>query len=88
MLAQPFDLVASWSKAGHLAVDMETSAVFSAAHWVGMKAVSMLFVWDELLAGRSFLHPYTDPERAAQVRANDALMEVALEIVPLLADER
>ena len=82
LFAQPPDLVAAWSGAGYLAVDMETSAVFSAARFFGMQAVSLLFVWDELLAGRSFLHTYTDTERAAQARANDALMDVALELVP------
>ncbi len=83
LLAQPPERVAAWSEAGYLAVDMETSAVFSAAHFFGMEAVSLLFVWDELLAGRSFLHPYSDAERASQARANAALMDVALDLVPL-----
>jgi len=82
LLAQPPELVARWSAAGHLGVDMETSAVFSAAHRFGMAAVSLLFVWDELLEGRTFLHPYTAEEREAQALANAALMEVALELVP------
>jgi hypothetical protein len=46
-----------------------------------MAAVSLLFVWDELLAGRSFLHAFAEEERAAQARANAALMDVALELV-------
>lgn len=83
LFAQPPERVAAWSEAGYLAVDMETSAVFSAAHFFGMQAVSLLFVWDELLAGRSFLHPFTDDERAAQARANEALMQVALGLVPV-----
>jgi len=83
LLAQPPAQVAAWSDAGYLAVDMETSAVFSAARWFGMQAVSLLFVWDELLAGRSFLHPYTEAEQAAQARANNALMDVALGLVPV-----
>lgn len=83
LFAQPPELVAAWEAAGYLAVDMETSAVFTAARFFGMQAVSLLFVWDELLAGRSFLHPYTDAERSAQSRANDALMEVALGLVAL-----
>jgi len=82
LFAQPPDRVAAWHQAGHLGVDMETSAVFSAARSFGMEAVSLLFVWDELLAGRSFLHPYSDAERAAQARANDVLMHVALDLVP------
>jgi len=85
LLAQPPAQVAAWSEAGYLAVDMETSAVFSAARCFGMQAVSLLFVWDELLAGRSFLHPYTEAEQAAQARANAALMDVALGLVPVAA---
>jgi len=83
LFVQPPERVAVWQDAGYLAVDMETSAVFSAARFFGMQAVSLLFVWDELLAGRSFLHPYTEAEQAAQARANDALMDVALSLVPL-----
>ena len=83
LLSQPPNLVAAWSAAGYLAVDMETSAVFSAAACFGMQAVSLLFVWDELLAGRSFLHPYTEAEQAAQARANAALMDVALGLAPM-----
>ena len=82
LFAQPPAQVASWSDAGYLAVDMETSAVFTAARCFGMQAVSLLFVWDELLAGRSFLHPYTEAEQAAQARANEALMDVALDLAP------
>ncbi len=78
LLAQPPELVDEWHRAGHLAVDMETSAVFTAARRFGMAAVSLLFAWDELLAGRSFLHPYSVDEQAAQARANAALMDVAL----------
>lgn len=82
LLAQPPELVDRWHRAGHLAVDMETSAVFSAARYFGMVAVSLLFVWDDLLAGRSFLDPFDDGERAAQARANSALMDVALRLAP------
>ncbi len=80
LLAQPPELVRAWHDAGHLGVDMETSAVFSAAAWFGMQAMSLLFVWDELLAGRSWLDPFPPEERAAQERANAALMDVALEL--------
>jgi len=85
LFAQPPARIRAWEEAGYLAVDMETSAVFSAARFFGMQAVSLLFVWDELLTGRSFLHPYTDAERAAQGRANAALMDVALGLVPTRA---
>jgi len=85
LFAQPPERVRAWEEAGYLAVDMETSAVFSAARFFAMQAVSLLFVWDELLAGRSFLHPYTDAEQSAQAHANAALMDVALGLVPLRA---
>ena len=80
LLAQPPELVRAWHGAGHLAVDMETSAVFSAAACFGMQAVSLLYVWDELLTGRSWLDPFPAEEASAQERANAALMEVALEL--------
>lgn len=80
LFAQPPERVRAWHQAGHLAVDMETSAVFSAARWFGMQAVSLLFVWDDLLRGRSWLDPFSAEEVQAQDRANAALMEVALEL--------
>ena len=80
LLAQPPELVRAWSDAGHLAVDMETSAVFSAAAFFRMQAVSLLFVWDELLSGRSWLDAFEPHELAAQQRADAALMDVALEL--------
>lgn len=80
LLAQPPELLDGWHRAGHLGVDMETSAVFSAARHLGMQAVSLLFVWDELLRGRSWLDPFPPEEKQAQDRANAALMDVALEL--------
>ena len=80
LLAQPPEVVRAWHEAGHLAVDMETSAVFSAAACFGMQAVSLLFVWDELLSGRSWLDAFEPEEVLAQERANAALMDVALEL--------
>ncbi len=69
LLRQPIELVRAWSRLGHLAVDMETSAVFSAAAWAGMERAAVLHVWDELLAGRSWLDPLP-PELA--LRRQDA----------------
>jgi purine-nucleoside phosphorylase len=82
LLAQPPERVAAWHQAGHLGVDMETSAVFSAAAWFGLRAVSLLFAWDDLLRERSWLDPFPPEEAEAQRRANAALMEVALELLP------
>jgi uridine phosphorylase len=78
LFAQPPGRVHAWRDAGYLAVDMETSAVFTVAAVFGMQAVSMLFVWDELLLGRTWLDPFSDEERALQRRANEAIFEVAL----------
>ena len=77
LLAQPDELVAGWASAGHLGVDMETSAVLSAAREVGVRAASVLFVWDEL-PGRSWSDRFTPDERAAQLRGESAVFEVAL----------
>ena len=77
LLAQPDSLVARWAAAGHLGVDMETSAVFSAAAAFGVRAASLLFVWDEL-PGRSWTDPFTPEEAAAQAAAAQAVYEVAL----------
>ena len=79
LLQQPDDLVASWAAAGHLGVDMETSAVFSAAAHFGLRAASLLFVWDEL-PGRSWTDPFSPAEQAAQAAANAAVFEVALQL--------
>ncbi len=78
LLNQPPELVARWRAGGHLAVDMETSAVLSAAAWSGARAAATMFVWDELVHDRSWLDPFPPAERAAQRRAERALFEVAL----------
>jgi urease accessory protein UreH len=59
---------------------MGSSAIFSAATYYGMRAASMLVVWEEVMIGRSFLGEFSTAERVAQDRATDALMETALEI--------
>lgn len=79
LFSQPPERVHHWRQEGHLGVDMETSAVFTAARAMGMRSASLLFVWDELLRQRTFLSAYTDDERERQRRANEALFEVALE---------
>ena len=81
LLAQPPELVATWAGAGHLGVDMETSAVFSAAAAHGVRAASALFVWDEL-PGRSWTEAFAPAEVAAQERAAAALFPAALALLP------
>lgn len=77
LLAQPDALVEKWAKAGHLGVDMETSAVFSAALSFGMRAASLLYVWDEL-PRRSWSDPFTAEEEQAHEDASTAIYEIAL----------
>ena len=79
LLAQPTELLAEWAAQGHVGVDMETSAVFSAAAHFGIEALSLLFVWDEL-PGRSWTDPFSEAEVAAQQRANARTFEVALSL--------
>ena len=81
LFAQPTGVVDAWRDAGYLAVDMETSAIFSIAQHFGLQAVSLLFAWDELLKGRSFLDVYTPDEQARQEAANLAIFDVALELL-------
>jgi uridine phosphorylase len=79
LLQQSAELLARWAGAGHLGVDMETSAVFSAAAVFGLRALSLLFVWDELPA-RSWTDAFTAQETAAQRRAEQEIFRVALQV--------
>lgn len=80
LFAQPPEVVQRWSDAGYGSVDMETSAVYTAASHFGMEAIAMLYVWDELLAGRGFLDTFTDEEQRRQRDANETTFAVALEL--------
>lgn len=80
LFAQPRARVEAWREAGYLGVDMETSAVFSAATAFGMRAASLLFVWDELLNDRTWLDAFDEAEVERQRRANEAIFEVALRL--------
>ena len=79
LLAQPPELLQRWADAGYLGVDMETSAVFSAARAFRMRAASLLFVWDEL-PGRPWFDEFTPQEQRAQAAAAAAVFEVALQL--------
>ena len=80
LFAQPVVRVQAWEAAGYLGVDMETSAVFTVAKTLGMEAVSMVFVWDELYRQRTFLDEYSAEEKERQLRADLGTYEVALEL--------
>lgn len=81
LFQQDAGVIEGWRKAGYLGVDMETSAVFSAAAHLGMEAVSMVFAWDELLRGRTWLDPFPAEEKERQDAANEATFQVALELL-------
>lgn len=85
LLQQPPDTVARWHAAGYSSVDMETSAVYTVAAAFGIDTVALLFVWDELLAGRGFLATFDDAETARQRRANEVTFDVALDLVEMVA---
>lgn len=84
LLAQPAGLVDRWRAAGHLAVDMETSAVLTVARRFGVRAAAALYVWDEL-PGRSWLDVLPEPVEQRRRDAEDALFPLALDAaLPLL----
>jgi len=87
LLRQPDDLVAQWAAGGHLCVDMEASAVFSAAAAYGVRAASLLFVWDEL-PGRSWTDAFSPAEAAAQARASEVVFAAALSLAADSGDSR
>jgi purine-nucleoside phosphorylase len=80
LLTQHQAQVSAWASAGCLAVDLETSAVYSAAAQFGMTAAALLYCWDELSRGRSWLDTFTPAEAAAQRAADRATYTTALEI--------
>lgn len=88
LFAQTPELIEGWTREGYLGVDMETSAVFSAAHACGLEAVSLVFAWDELHRGRSFLDPLDEEERGLHERANDGVFTAALSLAAEAARER
>ena len=84
LFAETPAMMAAWHEAGYLGVDMETATTLAVARQQGVPAISLLAVWDDLSRGRSFLDPLTNGESAALQRANEAVYEVALELVRML----
>ena len=78
-LAMAGKRVEQWTKAGHLAVDLEASAVFSAGAAFGMRAVSLLYVWDTV-PRRPVSVDFTDEESEAQEAAQEQVWEIALQL--------
>lgn len=80
LLQQSDEMVEKWQHRGLLGVDMETSAVYSAAEYFKMQRVSILFVWDELLNHRTWLDEFSATEKSQQSEANRSIFEVALKL--------
>ncbi|MGN6332215.1 MAG: phosphorylase family protein [Motilibacteraceae bacterium] len=89
LLHQPPAMVAGWAAAGHLGVDMETSAVLAVARARGMRAVAALHVWDDLLAQRSWADPLPADEEGRRRAAEQALVPLMLDALlnQMLPDE-
>jgi uridine phosphorylase len=82
---QPIARVEEWHRGGYLGVDMETATTLAVARFFGVEAASMLVAWDEVRSGRSFLDPLPEPAASAFAAADEAVFEVALELVDAIA---
>ena len=77
LLAQPAATLAKWAAAGHLAVDLTSSAVFSAATAMSMRAASVHYVREEL-PSRPWPAQLTDDEQQLVDAVDDEVFDVAL----------
>jgi len=84
IFAQDGSMVEKWHEAGYVSVDMETATTLAVAQHFEMKAVSMLVVWDDLMAGRSFLDPLEPTHQAEFDRSYKAIYTTALELLDAL----
>lgn len=74
----PDDSVERWIAAGYVGVDMETSAVFSAADYLDMERLSLIHIWDEYALQRRWSDPLP-PDVHERRRATElAMFEIAL----------
>ena len=73
------DSVQRWIDAGYIGVDMETSAVFSAAQYMGMKRLSLIHIWDEYALARRWSDPLPPDVDAYRRSTEEAMFEIALE---------
>lgn len=87
IFAQDRRLIESWRRAGYVSVDMETATTLATASYFDVPAVSMLAVWDDLIHGRSFLDPLSADEQTALDTSNQAVYEVALQLVEMIGSE-
>ena len=80
LLAQTPKHLERWASTGHLSVDLTSSAVFSAATAMTMRAVSVHFVREEL-PGRPWTDAVTEAEERLLEEASEAVYDVALGLV-------
>ncbi len=80
IFAQSGAMVEEWRASGYGSVDMEAATLYAVARHFGFGATSLLAVWDQLDADRSFLDPLTADEQARLDAANAAVFEAALDI--------
>ena len=80
MLRQPAALRRQWSAEGHLAVDLTTSAVFSAAAAFSMRAASVLWCREEMTE-----RPYSGALTADAPPDQDAVSAVVFDVALSLA---
>lgn len=84
LFAQHGEDIQKWHDEGFLGVDMETATTYAVANYFNIPAISLLVVWDMLLAGRSFLDPLSKSEQAALDDSNQAVFQVALELASIV----
>ncbi len=84
IFAQDRRLIETWRLAGYLSVDMETATTLATAGYFGVPAVSMLAVWDDLIRGKSFLDSLEPDDQKALDASNQAVYEVALQLVEMV----
>ncbi|MFK7878997.1 hypothetical protein [Roseobacter sp.] len=80
LFAQSDEMCERWALEGIASIDMETSAVVAVGDRFGARTVSMLTVWDQLFAGRTFNDPLPEDDMEKLKRANKIVFEVALEL--------
>lgn len=80
LLPHPRRLVQSWAGAGHLALDLETSAFLTAAAAYGMTATVLLAVRLEPLAGQDWIDAIRPGDDDLLDEVTGVMYQVALEI--------
>jgi uridine phosphorylase len=73
------DFVKKWNTLGVIAVDMETSALYTVGPQLGLRVLSLLMISDNLISGVKFYHPQAHDE--LKHPAFDRVIKVALETI-------